>query len=129
MEGDPDAGEKHINEWERLIKKERDIKSLIKDKLGNCTQEEEPDGGTKNTDKNTSKQNNTTREEEPGGERNEINQGKTNDHNECGCKEEMENKQLRKLMQLMRLIERENEGKGTKNKNEAREMDEQENRW
>ena len=33
LEGDPDAGEDHLIEWDRLEKKERAMKSLLEDKF------------------------------------------------------------------------------------------------
>ena len=59
LEGDPSAGERHINEWERLIEKEREIRNLIEDKLENYQQEEEPDGATCNIEKDTKREKET----------------------------------------------------------------------
>ena len=42
LEGDVDAGEGHLMEWDRLIKEERAMKNLLEDKLGNYSHEEEP---------------------------------------------------------------------------------------
>ena len=34
LEGDEDAGEGYLNEWDRLVTEERALKSLLEDKLG-----------------------------------------------------------------------------------------------
>ena len=39
LEGDSDAGEDHLIAWDRLVKEERAMKSLLEDKLGNHSHE------------------------------------------------------------------------------------------
>ena len=96
LEGDEDAEDGYLKEWDRLVTEERALKNPLEDKLGDYTHEEEP-GGEHAEPPGSSR---STPKEEPGGNHAEPQEILPRDaDSECKCGKDY--RQMQHLLQAM----------------------------